>query len=285
MAKIVAIHGINQEYQGRHVITAAWLPALKDGLELAGGALESDSDFYCGFYGDLFRGKSKSRAGIPKYGLRDINSDWERQLLQQLWHELSQVDPSITGPGELTQEKARTPVSVQQALRFLSRSRYFSGATEQLIIFFLKQVKSYFHDESIRQSIRDRVRDSIKDDTRILIGHSLGTIACYESLCEHPEWPVDVFISLGSPLGIPRLIFDRLTPRPENGLGHWPGSVKTWINIADVGDIVALEKQLNPYFTGDIVDKSIDNGAEAHNAGHYLTSEVTGAAIKQGLMN
>ena len=86
-------------------------------------------------------------------------------------------------------------------------------------------------------------------------------------------------------MGIKRLIFDRLNPAPQANLGHWPGSVEKWINIADDGDIVALKKQLNPLFNGFVEDKLVNNGSTAHNATYYLTATETGAAIKLGLID
>ena len=48
----------------------------------------------------------------------------------------------------------------------------------------------------------------------MLVGHSLGSVVAYEALCANPEWPVRMLVTLGSPLGIPNLIFDRLEPAP-----------------------------------------------------------------------
>ncbi|MEB3357611.1 MAG: hypothetical protein VKK04_12860 [Synechococcales bacterium] len=284
MAKIVAVHGISQEYRGRHTIRAEWLPQLKDGLERAGWALESDDDFDCAFYGDIFRKEAKA-IGIPDYNKYDIETDWERSLLLALWTEVSKVEPDIAGPNEASTEKGFVTDLAQKALRALSRSRYFGSAAEKFVIHWLKQVGGYLHDPNLRRQIRDRVVESISDDTRVLIGHSLGSIVSYEVLCEHPEWPVEAFVSLGSPLGIRTLIFDRLDPAPKDGVGHWPGSVTHWVNIADKDDVVALEKQLDPLFQETVVDWPIDNGiaAFAHDGGRYLTAKQTGEAIKLGL--
>ena len=285
MAKIVGVHGINQEFRGSNTIHAEWLPALKDGLDRVGVPLESDNEFHCAFYGDLFRGRSKSVIGIPNYDASDIDSDWEKFLLQQWWAEAAKVEDGIKGPSDLSREKARVPRSVQKALSALSGSKFFGGVAEKIVIFSLKQVGGYLHDHNLRNQIRDRVVKAIDEDTRVLVGHSLGSIVCYETLCQHPEWSVKVFVTLGSPLGIKRLIFDRLEPSPHANLGHWPGSVKKWINIADAGDIVALEKQLNPLFNGLVEDKLVHNGSTAHDAKNYLTAAETGEAIKLGLID
>lgn len=284
MARVVAVHGINQEYRGRHAIRAEWLPQMKDGLERAEYMLESDEDFDCAFYGDIFRAETKA-IGIPDYNEYDVETEWERSLLQELWTEVSKAEPDIAGPNEASTDKGFVSDVVQKALRALSRSDYFGGVAEKIVIHWLKQVGGYLHDPALKRQIRDRVIERISEDTRVLVGHSLGSIVCYEVLCEHPEWPIEVFVSLGSPLGIQTLIFDRLDPAPQDGVGHWPGSVKHWVNIADKDDIVALEKQLDPIFQGTVTDRPINNGIAvfAHDGGRYLTAKQTGEAIKLGL--
>lgn len=282
MARIVGVHGINHEFSGSHSVRSKWLPALKDGLERVGTQLDSDDDFLCGFYGDVFRGSPRA-IGVPNYTARDITSSWEKELLMQWWSEAAKVDQDVKGPEDTDDYRLAVPGGIQQALRALSRCKYLGGAAEKVIIFWIKQVQKYLHDPAIKDKIKKRIVDCIQDDTRVLIGHSLGSIVCYECLCEHPEWPVKVFVSLGSPLGIQRLIFEHLDPPPMNGMGQWPGEGRSWFNIADRGDIVALEKNLNPYFDGEVVDQLVDNGWDAHPAVRYLTAAETGAAIKKGL--
>jgi hypothetical protein len=282
MAKIIAVHGIAQEYRGRNTIRAEWLPQLKDGLERAGCALASDDDFDCAFYGDVFRAETKA-VGIPDYSEYDVDTDWEQALLLQLWMEVSKTEPDIAGPNEPSTDKGFVRGLAQKALRALSRSKYFGGVAEKVVIYWLKQVSGYLHDPVLKQQIRDRVVEAVSEDTRVLIGHSLGSIVCYEVLCEHPEWPIEIFITLGSPLGIQTLIFDRLDPAPKDGIGYWPGSVKNWVNISDKDDVVALEKLLDPLFQGNVQDTLINNGTEFHDGGRYLTAKQTGEAVKLGL--
>jgi hypothetical protein len=285
MSKIVGVHGISQEFRGSHIIHTEWLPALKDGLERVGARLESDKDFKCAFYGDFFRSSPKGAIGIPNYDVNDLDSDWEKELLQQWWEGAAKLEDSIKAPEELSKEKARVPRNVQRALSIVSHSNFFGHVAEKIVIFYLKQVKGYLHNPALRKQIQDRVIECIDRDTRILVGHSLGSVVCYEILCQHPEWPVKVLVTLGSPLGIKRLIFDRLEPSPQNNIGSWPGSIEKWINIADAGDIVALEKQLNPLFDGTVEDQLVYNGSTAHDASNYLTAVETGKAIQLGLID
>ena len=84
----------------------------------------------------------------------------------------------------------------------------------------------------------------------MLIGHSLGSVVAYEYVCRYRPPSVELLVTLGSPLGIPKLVFDRLTPVPADGAGAWPGPVAGWVNVADPDDIVALRKQLAGLFPG-----------------------------------
>jgi hypothetical protein len=94
------------------------------------------------------------------------------------------------------------------------------------------------------------------------------------------------FITLGSPLGIRNLIFDRLTPQPgSEGIGTWPGCVKHWTNIADKGDVVALQKELAPLFGNQVKDILVYNGSDAHHGERYLTTREAGEAACEGLRN
>jgi pimeloyl-ACP methyl ester carboxylesterase len=181
------------------------------------------------------------------------------------------------------QGKARTPQLVQRALDVLTQSRYFAGVGERLLIGNLKQVRLYMSDATTRSRIQARIVACVGADARIMIGHSLGSIVAYEALAAHPEWGITTLVTLGSPLGIRNLIFDRLSPKPSDGVGAWPGSIARWFNIADGGDVVALNKKLSSLFGGKVVDREIHNEATAHDVSPYLTAKETGEAIQSGL--
>ncbi|MEG4148315.1 PGAP1-like alpha/beta domain-containing protein [Microcoleus sp. Pol12B5] len=294
--KVVGIHGIFHEYLSSAQIENDWLLALQGGLDEAGVPRIERQDFTAVSYGSLFRPSGRRSAGVPKFSAQDVEEGWEQELLIAWWREaaaLSQAnksdddplgeDPSIQGPD--FQGRGRTPAVVQRALKQLAKLKFFkaAGVSERLLIFGLKQVRQFLHDSEMKQAILQRVSEKVSTNTRVIIGHSLGSIVAYEALCEHPEWNVDTLVTLGSPLGIPGLIFDSLTPKPENGTGAWP-NVKNWFNIADKGDIVALEKELAPHF-GDVVDRLVYNGWESHSAERYLTARETGQAVATGLFD
>jgi hypothetical protein len=277
VARIVAVHGIGQQYKGEESLHTEWLPALRDGLHRAGIDELAPGDLRCAFYGDLFRPKGKGRE--PRYDATDVDPNWEAPLLDELWAEAARVDPAVAGPQDST--KARTPRTIQAALRALSGSRFFVGLVEHLLIADLKQVRAYLHDPERRAQIRERVSAEISADTTVLVGHSLGSVVAYE-VCAAGIGP-RTLVTLGSPLGIRNLVFDLLDPPPQGGRGAWPGATERWANVADQGDVVALVKRLAPQFDDRVDDRLVNNGATAHNVKPYLTARETGEAIAAGL--
>jgi hypothetical protein len=284
MARIVAVHGIAKQTEGEDTLAAAWLPALRSGLrraDIPATRLPGGQDLAMAFYGDLFRRRGVMAIGEPPLDAADIHDGPERELLDLWWREAARVEPRVPGPEDDTM--LRTPMAAQRALNALSASGFFTGMTERMIIGSLKQVRRYFDEPDIRAGATARVARAVTADTRLVVGHSLGSVVAYEALCAHPEWPVHTFVSLGSPLGIRTLLFDRLDPRPEGGIGAWPGSVRSWVNIADRGDVVALVKQLRVRFGDRVQDRAVHNGARAHDVAPYLTAQETGAAIAASL--
>ncbi len=280
MARIVGIHGIAQEVRGPDTLRAKWGPALRDGIALSGAEPPAETDLEIVFYGDLFRKKGGKAASGPPYMAADVEEGFEQELLETWWAGAAASDDAVPGPDAVT--KLRSPKTVQRALNALSQSRYFAGLTERLIIGFIKQVHAYLSDDAIRGEIQERVERRVSPDTAVLVSHSLGTVVAYEAACAHPEWDLTL-ITLGSPLGIPNLVFDHLRPAPGDGRGSFPAGAATWTNIADPGDAVALVKQLAPLFGAVVQDLLVDNGSKAHDVSPYLTAAETGRAVAGGL--
>jgi len=281
VARIVAVHGIGQQRKGAYTLHKEWHPGLNDGLERAGHPSIGAGDFACAFYGDIFRPPGSMAVGDPPYDATDVNDPWEQALLTEWSREASAAGPALA-PVD-ARPMAATPKLIQTALDALSRSVFFAGIAERLLVFDLKQVGLYLRDETVRRRARERVEQAVSDDTRVVIGHSLGSVVAYEALCRHPEWRIEAFVTLGSPLGIRNLIFDRLDPAPEAGVGRAPVCARLWTNVADDGDVVALVKNLAGCFN-TVTDQRVSNGATAHDVAPYLTARETGAAVAAGLV-
>lgn len=287
--KVIGIHGIGQTYLGSEQLKHAWLLALQDGMSEAGGPRLEDDDFEMIAFGALFRPEG-TRGAEARINPEELD-DWERQMLVDWWREAAALSSLSSGDdgGESPEiqppdfkGRARTPLMAQRALRQLAKSRFFTAlGPERILLFDLRQVRLFLHDSELKRSILERVAKRCVPGPRVVVAHSLGSVVAYEALCAHPEWDVDTLVTLGSPLGIRNLIFEALTPRPQNGRGAWP-NVRRWVNIADQGDIVALQKELSPSF-GAVEDRLIYNGWQAHDVRRYLSARITGEAVAAAL--
>ena len=287
MTRVVCVHGVGQQRETASTLHLVWAPALCGGVQLAGGGL-AECEVRCAAYGDLFRPRGRPLAvGDPLIRAEDLD-EFEQALLAQWWIEAARSDLGVIDPDART--LARAPRGVQAALWALSGSRFFTAVGERALLGDLRQVRDYLRKPEVRQEARQRVAKAVEDDTRVLVGHSLGSVVAYEALCANPDWPVRVLVTLGSPLGIANLMFDRLEPPPRpakdagsSPRGHWPGKGRAWTNIADKADVVALVKDLRPAFGPQLDGWIVDNGAHAHNVKPYLTAIETGRAIAVGL--
>lgn len=283
--QIVAVHGIGQQFKADEVIHREWWAPLLGGLHGAGGELEDSKQLACAFYGNLFRDRRALSATEPTRP-SDLQHPDELALLKLLWTSAAATEKDKV-PSPEYYESAKTMVAfpqfIQRGIHALARSTFWEGIGENMMAGDLKQVVLYINDPDIREKAIASVTRLITPETRIVIGHSLGSVVAYEALHRKPE-SVHTFITCGSPLGIPNLIFDRLRPSPSAlGLGRWPGNVRRWTNISDKGDIVAYPKQLHPLFGNDVRDLLVHNGSDAHHGERYLTSVEMGQAIREGL--
>ncbi len=130
-------------------------------------------------------------------------------------------------------------------------SHIFSAFGREVSKQLLKDLGEYYSKKNVRIKINDRLSQLLikyKDHETILISHSMGTIVAYEVLRdlgrsrEYPDFVLDHFITMGSPLG--------LTVIKGNILGEHkklrtPSCVRgSWYNFSDPGDYVCLDSHL-----------------------------------------
>jgi pimeloyl-ACP methyl ester carboxylesterase len=245
MVRIVLVHGAFNEFWGPHELKARWLPALRDGLWHHGVDVASIEVGIC-FYGDLFR-------RVP---------DTEAE---------QRIEKSRAGVAELLSKLAGN-----DAITALGQA-----ASDAAFDRIIDMVTIMATDPDLRDKMRSRAEAAIGDDTRVLVAHSLGTMLSYMALCNHPDWRIHTFVTLGSPLASP-MIFDNLEPRPIDGRGQWPGSIQRWVNVRAVGDKAAAVS-LRDKFGPRVEEVMIDNGHRAHEPEPYLNAAATGAAIAAAL--
>jgi hypothetical protein len=245
MARIVLVHGAFNELWGPHELKSRWLPALRDGLWHHGVEVDDDDVAVC-FYGDLFR--------------RRPGTDAE-QRLEQSRAGIAAALSDLTGGDAIA------------ALGQAASEAAFERTVDMIAVMTT--------EPDLRDRMRARIEPLVDDRTRVLVAHSLGTVLSYTALCSHADWPIDTFVTLGSPLASP-MILGTLEPALVDGRGAWPGSVERWVNVRAVGDKAAAVP-LGETFGPRVEEALVDNGHRAHAPEPYLNADVTGAAVAAAL--
>ena len=158
VARVVCVHGVGQQLKGEDSLAGEWALALRDGMRRSGCAearLPTTEEIRCVFYGDLFRPAGRRLAvGDPWLTAADA-TEFDQELLAAWWRGAADSDPRVVHPDART--LARTPGSVQAALRALSGSAFFAGLADRVMLFDLQQVRRYMTDPQVRQAVLDRV--------------------------------------------------------------------------------------------------------------------------------
>ena len=152
---------------------------------------------------------------------------------------------------------------------------------------FVPEVAAYFASD--RAAARVKACDALADTMRrrrprVLIAHSLGSVVAYETLWANPDLEIELLITLGSPLGMRNVVFERLLPTPVDGCGRRPPNAGRWVNIADKDDIVAIPPALGGCFAGVDLDVSVNlDWIDFHTVEKYLGSGALNEHLKKYL--
>lgn len=164
-------------------------------------------------------------------------------------------------------------------------ARLGMGFAERFVIKALVQVTRYLTDDTIRETALATVMGLMDAETKIVIGHSLGSVVAYEA-AHRLTHPLLLLLTIGSPLGLETIIYQRLRPQPP----IFPPLVRRWVNVNDRNDLVAAEPNLVPMFSGYLpvnalfeCGYTVDNGAEPHRADFYLGKKKVGRPVGETL--
>lgn len=125
----------------------------------------------------------------------------------------------------------------------------------------------------VRELLKQVLRPLLTDRDRVLIvGHSMGSVIAYDALWElaHVErvpGRIDLFLSLGSPLGM-SYVQHRLQGADREGAERYPTNLRRWVNIAAVGDLTALDRDFRDDFRA-MLQLGLIEGIEDHTEGIY----------------
>jgi hypothetical protein len=235
------VHGIgNVKYGSSAAISAEWSQWLGEDVSVA-------------YYAQHLHRGTPQGADDPA-----TMAPGEQELLAN-WVELLAPQQVSQGP--------RT-ARARQAADWLTR--HFGATARTFAMAFTREVHTYLSErDTVRRSkARLEVANTIAEhQPAIVIAHSLGSVVAYETLWAYPQQQVDLLITVGSPLAMPGVVRPRLRPVTVD---RRPPGVRRWVNLADVGDLVALPR-------GGLRFQGVERDAEVvigdwdfHTARNYL---------------
>lgn len=244
MARIIMVHGAFNELWGPNELKSRWMPALRDGLWHHGVEID-DADAEVCFYGDLFR--------------RAPGTAEDRR-----------IEESRAGFADALANLSED--TMLESLTRLAGDAAFDRTVDMVTIMAT--------EPDLQARMRARMESLVDEGTRVIVAHSLGSVLSYIALSNHPDWNVDTYVTLGSPLAAPAL--EGLAKTFVEDFGAWPGSVKRWVNVRALDD-KACTVSLAERFGANVEEVVVDNGHRAHAPEPYLNASPTGGAIAAAL--
>lgn len=238
MAEVVLVHGIAQEQRQADDLEADWLPALAGGVRAAGhpdladrlwrhGPATWGTEVRMAAYGDLFLPPDSQGDDDDLGDLTPEQQDLAVTLAAEWLKRAAARDGHPDQPAAAIQlayldadheEQGRREEASRAALNGAARLRWFAprgmAFAERFVNTSLRQVTSYFTDADLRGRIQQRVLAHLDPGTRVVIGHSLGSVIAYEVAAAHLNRPLPLLLTLGSPLRLRTVVYDRLHPQP-----------------------------------------------------------------------
>ena len=133
----------------------------------------------------------------------------------------------------------------------------------------------------------------------LLIAHSMGSVIAYDSLWElshgrRQHVDVDLFLTMGSPLG-QRYMQKRIKGATASGYERYPSNIRRWTNLAAIGDLTALDPELQNDFEemlelglldsfedhALLTNFRLDGELNVHAEYGYFVNDVTARTIAQ----
>lgn len=271
-ASVVGVHGVGNRRSGGAAAASEhlgkrWGDSLAAGLSKAG--FEFSGSVEVAYYADDLM--SEVGQGIDDPELLPVSAK----------EALFRWAVALGAPVEVAQGRATRPI--RALLDWVARKYgYDQKLVSKFVARLFREVSAYLDDgvSARRLAARNRVAEFIRvRRPRLVIAHSLGSVVAYEALCAHPELQVEALLTLGSPLGMPDVVYHRLDPVAD-GKRRRPAGLGSWDNVADHGDLVAIPVSgLKPLFDVDR-DHEVSAGLfDFHRVSGYLGSRKTASIV------
>lgn len=311
MAKLLFIHGINNEGKSQKIIQSEWGNALNKGLGKTGWGNIDLSKIECAYYGDLLKEgaiKGAKKTRTIGGGLGDISGSLIEQMSEEL--DIVFINKSLQNSAQFNFDEAeikqreRAPISRGGMHRTISATevgdnRRGAGPHKSFLISaaktveavapslsnavvkkFLNQAAAYLEDQNLQKKINDTVIEQLfsdassKDEPRVVVTHSNGTILSYflfKSILK--DWNIKAWYTIGCPLGA-RFMRKYLISDKQ-----YPSNVQAWYNCWDKEDFVAYNSALTAKTIGIDGVVNINTFDTDHNDKHSITSYLEHAML------
>lgn len=273
MADVVGVHGIAQQRSGPARQFKQWSDAFDRGLRNAKCPRAQVPTLAVPYYGSLFRKPSPYLGEVDDQPWADDEVSLVTNALGELTlgmpeAELDELEKTARTLGP----PAFLPPPLLRGLAAVDR-RWGTGRGI-LLVGVLRQVNAYLHNSEAGEKIRQIVSAEISADTRVLVGHSLGSVITYDLLVRGVAPHITTLVTLGSPLPLATV---RSAVSASGGVvlrqNVW------WVNVYDPWDVVTVGHGMAP----EADDVPVSNRrSDPHALAEYLGREETGTVILRG---
>lgn len=283
---LLLVHGRSQQGKDPMVLKSQWLKGLRSGIERCQGKYPRDtSSVFFPYYGDLLIEALNRHPGDDHYiaDRKDVSSE-EAEVLRELERDFR------AKAGEQGATKSLAAVARIADL--------FPGASD-LVLGFMRDAAAYLGRDDVRKQVHGVVQPALAEAAKysqqqneplIVLGHSLGSVVMHNILSTLPPVAeVDLFVTVGSPLGSPA-VYKKLSGARERS--YWPQGVKAWLNVSDRDDVVAIKSTLgrsNLFRDGKSSDRTdvlnlvdVENTSDNHHGiAEYLSDPGVARGVTQ----
>ncbi|ORB68794.1 hypothetical protein BST47_02590 [Mycolicibacterium tusciae] len=228
------------------------------------------------FYGHLFRDGSGFLDSVEEHAWDDEEIAFVAGALDELTAGMSEAElDELVGASVTLFPPALIPPPLLRGLAAIDR-RWGTGRG-LLLVGELRQVNAYLFVPEAGEQIRQIVTDMVNADTRVLAGHSLGSVIVYDLIQRGAAPHIRTLVTLGSPLPL-ATIQSALPQQPASAVV--PSTNLLWFNVHDPWDVVTVGKGLAPHAQ----DIPVTNRrSDPHALSEYLSREETAQVIILGL--
>ena len=282
---VVFVHGRSQELKNETKLHEQWRSALGSGFGTA--KLPERISTVFPYFGNLLATLVKEYQELP--APRSLAIGPYEEFLGEFAEEVIQARSNNSSFGSHAEgdlrDQSRGPLNwewIQSALEFIDK--HCPGIGKETLQRFTHDVFLYLTVDSVRVEVERRVELAFSAQTKVVIGHSLGSIVAYNILRRpnKSKAPAPLFVTLGSPLGVRAVL--RLLRRTDSL--SYPDEIRGWVNAYDTRDVVALRPISELDFPSGRIRNYPDvknSSNDPHSISGYLSDKFVGREILAAL--